>query len=101
MRKLGINAVAALCLMAGPVGSILAADVSTKAGQPFAIDWYLMGSGGTQQAKGNTYALRGSIGQAVAGTSASATHSLDAGFWYGVPPGCSDCIFINGFESEQ
>jgi hypothetical protein len=69
--------------------------------EPHAIDWYLMSSGGITTSHGGTYALAGSIGQPVAGTSAGGAYTLDAGFWYGVGAGCADCIFSDDFELED
>ena len=69
--------------------------------EPHAIDWYLMSSGGVTTSHGGTYALAGSIGQPVAGTSAGDGYTLDAGFWYGVGAACADCIFSDDFELKD
>ena len=72
-----------------------------NAGQTYAIDWYLIGSGGTAASTQGEYVLRGSIAQPVVGSSTGGGYSLDAGFWHGIPSGCPDCIFSNGFEMED
>lgn len=72
-----------------------------RAGQTYAIDWYLMGSGGTTESSQGEYRLQGSIAQPVIGSSTGGGYSLDAGFWYGIAPTCPDCIFYDGFESED
>lgn len=100
MRHPGFKLVAS-SLFTVLAGSALAIDPAPNGDQTYSIDWYLIGSGGTSQAAGAGYSLQGSIGQAVAGSIANGTHSLDAGFWHSAEIRCDECIFINGFELEN
>ena len=80
---------------------LIGAPVSSQAGDTYAIDWYVIGSGGISSADSDQLRLSGTIAHAVAGPSASDSYTLDAGFWYGIAIGCADCIFANDFELED
>ncbi len=66
----------ALALIAG------AARAQVSAG--YDLSWFNMAGGGGRAASAS-YALDGTIGQALAGPSASATYQLNSGYWQNWP----------------
>ncbi len=53
----------------------------------FDLGWNVLGGGGGTESESASFAVGSTIGQPVAGTSASAVYQLDAGFWAGAAGG--------------
>lgn len=71
-------------LLAALLCSLLLAGVSlAMSSASYAINWNVIGGGGGHVTAGS-YALNATLGQAVVGTSGSASRGLCAGFWCGV-----------------
>ncbi|WP_395374002.1 hypothetical protein [Marinicella sp. W31] len=72
--------------------------LSPSFAQDYQITRHLIGSGGgkSEFAPNESYAITGSVGQVVTGTSQnpSAGYTLTSGFW----PAQRDLIFANGFD---
>jgi len=62
--------------------AILLAAVALANGGP-SIDWYVIGGGGGHSEAGS-YALDGTVGQAVVGITSSGGYELCSGFWCGM-----------------
>lgn len=80
---------------------IALANVSANAGEDLRVDWYSINGGAGNASAGGDYELRGSIGQAVVGTSGGDGYELTAGFWQARRAPCAsdpERIFCNGFE---
>ncbi len=52
----------------------------------YRLPWYVIGGGGGGSASSN-YAIDGTIGQAVVGSSSGGSYELGGGFWYGFMEG--------------
>ncbi len=52
-------------------------------GQPYAIPWYSMDSGGVMNSTGGSFILSGTIGQSDAGLLSGGEFTLGGGFWRG------------------
>ena len=61
------------------VVSVILLIATAASAQNFAIDWYLIGSGGTST--GGGYSLTGSAGLPEAGTTSGGAYSIEAGVW--------------------
>ena len=64
------------CLLLGSMAMAMSSD-------NYRIDWDVIAGGGGP-ASSASYTMRGIIGQAVIGSSSSASFQLGAGYWYGV-----------------
>ena len=74
---------------------IIALLPMTAFAQNYQIDWYVIGSGGgTSQSA--SYQLSGTIGQPIAGSSSSASYTVEAGFWVGVGEAGGGCSYVDG-----
>ena len=51
------------------------------AAQTYEVEWFTIDGGGTAEAAGTTYTVRGTVGQPDAGTLSNATHIVTGGFW--------------------
>lgn len=77
------------------------ANVSASAGEDLRVDWYSINGGAANASAGGGYELRGSVGQAVVGSSWGGDYELTAGFWQARRASCAtdpERIFCNGFE---
>jgi len=77
MSKRKITALAAVLLCSLLLASVVLANAGA------AIDWRVIGGGGGH-AEAGTYALDGTIGQAVVGAATDGGYELCSGFWCGV-----------------
>lgn len=58
--------------------------LSAPAHAGYAVKWFAVTGGGSGQAAGGPYSLRGAIGQALPGPHGGGVYALQGGFWVGV-----------------
>ena len=72
------------------------------AGEPFAIDWYTIDSGGVMQSTGGGFEMSATIGQPDAGIMFGGGFQLTGGFWFEQPPGdCNATGFADLFDHSD
>jgi len=54
----------------------------------YQFDWYSLNGGGTTTGSSANWTLEASVGQQLAGSSASTNYSWEVGFWLGEPAAC-------------
>jgi hypothetical protein len=64
------------------LGICLVATNLTASAQNFAIDWFIINSGGGDSS-GGSYAVSGTLGQPATGLSSGGSYTLEGGFWAG------------------
>ena len=88
-RRVRLSPALALALCSAPLGA--------QTPPSYAIDVYTIGAV-TPTLSNPCFRLTGTIGDAAAGTSANATYTAYAGFWFASPASAVDELFFAGFE---
>lgn len=69
-----------LCLAAVGIVLIAGAAFAAVNTSSFLVDWWVFSGGGAPSSAGD-YAMNGSLGQSVIGSSSSTNFSIDHGYW--------------------
>ena len=67
------------------IGAAITATAQVAAGGTYSLDQSVIAGGGGQNSTGGTFALDGTIGQAIAGTANSSPFAIQSGFFNAAP----------------